>query len=123
MPLSCDYEDDVFDYYADPDENFSTAKQDCKCESCGKKIKAGETVVRFHCWRPADPDSGNPEDIQADEDGDDVHLPDEFHCERCGEIYLNLHEIGYCLCISEHMPSLLKEYQKMIGFDPEKYEV
>lgn len=121
MALSCICDDD-FDYYADPNENFSTAKQDCRCKSCSKKIKAGETVLRFHCWRPADPDSDDPVDIQADEDGCDVDLPDEFHCERCGEIYMNLYEIGYCLCSGEHMPSLLKEYQEMTGFDPEKYK-
>lgn len=122
MPLSCDAGYD-FDYYADPADDFSIMDKDCKCGSCGKKIQAGETVLRFHCWRPADPDSDDPVDIQAEEDGDDVDLPDEYHCERCGEIYMNLLEIGYCLCSGEHMPSLLKEYQEMTGFDPIKYEV
>lgn len=108
MPLSCMYDMDEFDYFVNPDDDFSIAKQDCKCNSCGKKIKAGETVLKFTCFT-------------HDEYGGEVAMPDEFHCERCGEIYLNLQEIDYCLYSNEYMPGLLKDYQKMTGFNPKKY--
>lgn len=116
MPLSCDCDYGECEYYADPDEDFSVAKEDCKCNSCHKKIKSGETILHFTCYRGADPDSENPEDIKAEEDGDWVWLPDEYFCERCAEIYLNLNEAGYCVCSGEYMPDLLKEYQEMTGF-------
>jgi hypothetical protein len=32
-------------------------------------------------------------------------------CERCGEIFLNLSDIGYCLDIMDDMRENLKEYQ------------
>lgn len=121
MPLSCDYDCIDDEYYADPDDDFSKAKTDCRCVSCGKKIKVGDTVLHFTCYRGADPYSENPEDIEAEENGDWVWLPDEYHCERCGEIYLNLQAVGYCLYSGDNMPSLLREYQEMVGFEPEKY--
>lgn len=122
MPLSCDCDYGEWEYYADPDEDFSAAKEDCKCNSCDKKIKQGDTVLHFTCYRGADPDSEEPEDIEAEENGDWVWLPDEYLCEHCGEIYLNLHEAGYCVCSGENMPNLLKEYQELTGFNLEKYE-
>lgn len=122
MPLSCSCNDD-YDYYANPDDDFTVAVSECKCRSCWCKIKPGQTVLRFECYRWADPESDDPEDIKAEEEGEDyVYLPDEYLCEICGEIALNLHAAGFCISISEHMPSLLKEYQEMTGFDPEKYK-
>lgn len=120
MSLSCIC-DDNFDYYATHDDDFSILEKECKCKSCGKLIKPGNTVLKFTCWRHADEESDDPADIAALEDGDVVHLDDEFFCERCGEIYLNLHELGYCLSTSNYMPDLLREYHLMTGFEPEKY--
>jgi hypothetical protein len=34
-------------------------------------------------------------------------------CEECGEIFLNLDALGYCLFIGDHMQGLLKDYQEM----------
>lgn len=39
MGLECCNRFPDFDYYANPDDDFSTAPEDCKCESCGCKIK------------------------------------------------------------------------------------
>ena len=36
-----------------------------------------------------------------------------FACEDCGEIYLNLEELGYCVDISENMNDLLAEYREL----------
>lgn len=122
MSLSCrcDFE---FDYWAEPDTDFSISSEACRCHSCGQRIKAGDTVLKFTCWREADDDSDDPLDVEAIENGSyQVDYPDEFHCERCGEIYMNLSDAGYCLSSGDHMPSLLKEYQALTGFDPWKYK-
>lgn len=119
MSLSCDC--DYFYYYSVPDDDFSKSQKDCKCNSCKKKIKAGETVLKFTCWRLANPYSENPIDIQAYENSEDVYLLDVFHCERCGEIYLNLQYIGYFVYSNDYMPGVLYGYSKMIEFNSEKY--
>lgn len=120
MPLSCDVDFD-FDYYADPADDFSIMDKDCKCGSCGKKIQAEEIALSFTCYRQPDEESEDPEDIRAVEDGDWYYMPNEYLCESCGEIYMNLTAIGYEVWNGENMPELLAEYQKMTGFNPEKY--
>ncbi len=39
-------------------------------------------------------------------------------CEKCGEIYFNLSNIGYCICLGDNMNELLSEYWKLINFKP-----
>lgn len=121
MPLSCMYDDD-FDYFVSHDDDFSQMHLRSVCQSCGKEIMPGDCALKFECYRPADPESDNPDDIKACKEGFKVYLPDEYLCERCGEIYLTLHELGYCLCLGENMEGLLEEYQKMTEFDPAKYQ-
>lgn len=42
-------------------------------------------------------------------------------CERCGEISLNLHALGYCIFLEEvNMEEMLKEYHKITGFKSRK---
>jgi hypothetical protein len=49
----------------------------------------------------------------------DIKCASDFHCERCGEIYLNLQALGYeCLAPSENMEEALKEYHELSGFKP-----
>ena len=46
-----------------------------------------------------------------------IQLSDHYHCEICGEIWLNLTAIGYeCLFPAENMQSALKEYHEITGF-------
>jgi len=46
-----------------------------------------------------------------------IRIADHYHCEVCGEIWLNLTAIGYeCLLPAENMQSALKEYQEITGF-------
>jgi len=46
-----------------------------------------------------------------------IQIADHYHCEACGEIYLNLVAIGYeCLWPAENMQSALKEYHEITGF-------
>lgn len=120
MPLSCMFDDDI-DYYANPDDDFSQSPVRSFCQSCGKIILPEDCVLRLECYRYPDPESDDPVDIKAEEEGSEICLPDEYHCERCGEIYLTLSELGYIFSSSENMEGLLEEYQEMTGFDSAKY--
>lgn len=110
LSCSCDYDD--CEYFFEPDEDFSvfSGAKPKRCESCRKKIFDGETVLKMHCFRYA-------EDEERDDTGEDyVDIPDEFHCEKCGEIFLNLKAAGYCFNLGDDMQEALMEYQEMTGF-------
>jgi hypothetical protein len=50
--------------------------------------------------------------------GDEVQLADQFMCQKCGEIYFNLTELGYCINLGDEMTELMSEYWKLTGFKP-----
>lgn len=116
MPLSCDCElGDISDYawiYYYPNE-FSTlveCKRRPRCCSCKEFINQGSTVVQFPRYRA--PRHVIEENIH----GDEVPLAPYFMCEHCGEIFLNLSAVGYCMDICESMDACLTEYHMMTGF-------
>ncbi len=74
-----------------------------KCSSCKKIIKVSETCLKF-------------ERAKDDEWGDEVEIEPHFMCKHCGEIFLNLTDIGYCLEINANMDKDLAEYHKITGF-------
>ena len=47
---------------------------------------------------------------------DDKERGYHYHCEKCGEIYLNLTALEYCFSPNESMPELLKQYHELSGF-------
>ena len=105
------------DWYYKKQEDFSVCDaQDATCFSCGKKIEQGATCVRFERWRyPTEEeyDQGMKED-------EEIPIEPVFHCEECGEIYLNLTSLRYNVDIS-NMRGELEEYWDMTGFDPKKW--
>jgi hypothetical protein len=52
--------------------------------------------------------------------GDEVQLANYYLCEPCGEIFLNLEDLGYCLDITENMNECFEEYWELTGFKPPK---
>lgn len=118
MELSCicPYDDlDAPWYYYAPDD-FSTFKlfRSKRCVSCGCLVSYGSLVLVFPRFRFAYTDI--EEKIYGH--GNEIPLASWFMCESCGEIFLNLTEIGYCfqLCKNMDMPGSLKEYQEISGF-------
>ncbi|HID69898.1 MAG TPA: hypothetical protein EYP35_05410 [Desulfobacterales bacterium] len=50
------------------------------------------------------------------EDGE-IHLAPWYMCAACGEIFLNLNALGFCIDIElDSMPGLLEDYHEMTGF-------
>lgn len=120
MSLSCTcYEDaewcyeDAEWYFEQPD-GFSElkTKRSRACKSCGKKICVGEVCVKFS--RDREPKNDIEERIYGR--GPSISLPAWYHCEQCGEIWLNLTDAGYCLQIDESMADNLVEYHEISGF-------
>jgi hypothetical protein len=85
-------------------------KRGRKCKSCGSMIKVGENCIEFERYISTEGD-----EIKERIHGDEMQIASWFHCERCGEQYLNLEELGYCVDITENMFDLLAEYREEHG--------
>jgi hypothetical protein len=109
MPLSCQCDSWEFNY--SPGEwDFSVLNSRTKkpCMSCEKEIKRGEIVIEFKRYRLP----------YTEVDWDEATIPKApgYLCEVCGEIFLNLRELGFeCLHPSENMMDALADYQDSIG--------
>lgn len=114
MPLTCNCcEDDDAKWYFDKPRYFTCldTRRRKRCSSCGKLIDIGAECLKFTRWR-------NPKsDVEEDIYGDDVPLAPLWMCKTCGEQYLNLDALGYCIDPTENMMELLEEYQEMTGFE------
>lgn len=114
MSLTCNFDDGDGDYawcYTQPDDFTTlTTKRSRKCCSCGGHIAVGEQVLRYYCNRPP------ANDIEMRIYGDDaeaVPLATKYMCESCGDLALNLKELGYCTPPDEDMRELVKEYAQL----------
>jgi len=122
LSCSCDY-----DYDPEPGETFYTPQQDMdfetlatkrrqRCKSCNSLIDIGATVLRHDRARYPRNDIeskivlGMPLE-DAFYCNEMIPIADHYHCEKCGEIYLNLTSLGFiCLMPDEDMEAALKEY-------------
>lgn len=112
LECTCMDIDDLDEWWLEP-SGFTTIKigRRRRCCSCDKLIKPLSPCLRFE--RARLPRTEVEESIYCDYE---VPLAPWWMCERCGEIYLNLSAIGYCIDITDSMESLLSEYQKMTGW-------
>ncbi|MGE4293869.1 MAG: hypothetical protein AB7E32_16875 [Desulfovibrio sp.] len=92
-------------------EKFHGVRRE-RCASCGAFIEIGAEAIRF--LRARAPRSEIEERIH----GFEVSLAPWWHCERCGEIYLNLVAAGFCLSPADDMRDAMQEYWEMTGFTP-----
>lgn len=90
------------------------------CVSCNELLNAGDTVVRFERYKV--PETDVEIAIYGDSIEACIPLACWYLCEKCGEIYFNLVDIGY-ECIHPCMVlDAQQEYWKNTGFDPKKYQ-
>ena len=110
--LSCecpDYEGEGW-FYIEPD-NFTvlaTSKRK-RCHSCKELINIGDTYLRFARFRSP---KGEIEEKIFSEDTE-IAMAHYYMCEKCGDQYFNLSDLGFCINIEENMFELLKEYQEV----------
>lgn len=138
MPLSCscDWDEPEFgqwmiDYFnsgVEMDFKPFEGKRRVRCASCKELINVGSLCIEY-------PRSRYPRnEIEAkilgkDPDGEDweepwIKMPSLWHCEKCGEIYLNLFEgLRFeCLLPNENMEEMLQEYTGLYDPPPLKGE-
>jgi hypothetical protein len=115
MPLtcSCDEWDGEGWYYINPTDfiNLKT-KYRRRCCSCNIKINLESLCLIFTRHRGVE---DNEEYNILGEDAI-IDISSWYMCEKCGEIFLNLNAIGYCIDIQNNMFDLLDEYQDVSGF-------
>lgn len=99
-------------YIAPHDFIVLDTKRRRRCCSCKNLIDIGANCVRLDRYR------GPLTDIQEIICGDEIPLAPWWLCERCGEIYFNLDDIGYCYIAGDSLENNLKEYWDLTGFVP-----
>jgi len=62
-------------------------------------------------------------DVEVDIYGDTKPIASMYLCPECGEIWLNLTDVGYCIPPDDDMKICLQEYHQITGFNPEDYSV
>jgi len=119
MSLSCDCNFDSSEcepgqsyYYYPNDFSKLNTKKRHRCVSCKSLIDVGSDVLEIERERVA------YDLIEERIKGETYTISSHYICETCGEIFLNLHAIGYCLDVYSPMGIALKEYQELIGFAP-----
>jgi len=130
MSLSCscdydyDYEPGDWMYWFENSSDFiplDTTRRK-RCCSCNELIDIGALCIKYPRRRyPHDEIESNIKmgtDLEsAFCDEPCISISDYYHCEKCGEIFLNLTDIGYeCLLPEEDMRESLKEYHELTGF-------
>ncbi len=97
-------------YYPPCDFSKLKTKRRKRCKSCDKLINIEDDVLEFH--RARTPYT----EIEREISGDEISCASYYHCRSCGEIYLNLSDIGYCIDITKNMNDYLEGYHEITGF-------
>ena len=109
LSCSCDFEpEDNTPYYWDPSD-FTTFKKlrRKRCTSCKELIQQRAICVEFK-WE------------KIDYEGNEIPLASTFMCEVCGEKYLNLTALGYCIDLGADMEYHMREYRALTNFKASK---
>ena len=113
LSCTCDHHyGEGWHYYPPHDFSRLESKKRKRCCSCGHLIDKMAECLSFRRCRTTE------SDIEERIYGGEVPLSPWFMCEQCGEIYLNLSEIGYCINLNDNMNDLLIEYWNIVGFKP-----
>lgn len=120
LSCSCDFELEPGIKRWIADEDFSKMpllSRRKKCCSCNNLLEPGSEVVKI--TRNKVPET----DVEIKIYGEDGEIPlaTWYLCEKCGEIYLTLTEIGYKCIYPPDTLDAREEYWEITGFDPNKY--
>ena len=117
--LSCSCPDWEFDdewegwlYYGPSDFSVFDKKRRKRCCSCKELIDIDSLCLEF--GRTRYPRTEIEDRIYGE--GNEIEIASYFMCDKCGEQYLNLEALGYCIDITDNMFDLLEEYQEMTRF-------
>lgn len=115
MSLNC-HCDSEYDFYFDEPEWFEplATKRRKRCASCRALLNIGQEVLKFECYRY--PLTDIEEKIYGE--CGEIQMASKYHCEKCGEVFLNLAAYGYCVDPTVNMDELLREHWEYTGFEP-----
>ena len=118
MSLSCscqEWEGDGWAFWL-MNEEFEpfVGKRKKQCCSCGTDIVHLQPCLTF--CRGRGPRNSVEEKIYGDPSDPCVPLAPYHMCEKCGETYLNLVNVGFCVDITDYMQHDLEDYHELTGF-------
>ncbi len=97
-------------YFTPDDFTRLDTKRRRRCSSCKELIDIGAECLKFRRERSA------YDDLEEEIKGSEIDMPPLWMCEKCGEIFLNLEDVGYCLNPMDDMRDALAEYHELTGF-------
>ena len=106
LSCGCDYDGDAAWYFEEVGFSTLKTKRGRRCRSCKTLLKLGAECLRLARWR------GPRTDVEDRIHGDEVPLAAWYLCERCGDIYSALTDLGFCVDLTESMDSQLAEYYR-----------
>jgi hypothetical protein len=115
-PLSCycvEWDGDGVGWNVPNNFTNLNTKKGRRCQSCKTIIKPGNTCLEFERFRY--PQSEIELKIYSEEE--ELPMASHYLCEHCGEIFINLDDMKFCITPYENMDELLKEYQQDIVKD------
>lgn len=121
LSCSCDFEPEPGTKCWFTGEDFSKMPQLIRrkrCCSCNSLIESGSDVVSIPRYKVPETDI----EIRIYGEDGEIPLTPWYLCERCGEIYLTLVEVGYGCIYPPDTLDAQAEYWEMTGFDPNKYK-
>lgn len=108
--LTCecpDYGGEGWMYFPPDDFSILQTKRRRRCKSCKELIDKGALCLEFGRMKYPETDF----EISFYGDDTEIDLPAYYMCESCGEQYLNLSELGFCVDILSNMFELLEQYK------------
>lgn len=112
MSLMCgcdvDWDPEPGDWYWNGVRGYAPLpfKRRRRCCSCGDRIEIGALAVEH--TRVKIPD----DDVEVSIYGEDGEVPlaSDWMCEKCGDLYFSLSDLGYCVNPQDNMHEVLREY-------------
>ena len=102
LSCSCEFDieiDEPFHYIPKEFVVFKKLRRK-RCISCAELIEHKSECVEFK-WQ------------KQDESGNEIEMASTFMCGDCGEKYLNLTSIGYCIDLGENMEYYMEQYRTL----------
>lgn len=114
LSCSCPETDGPGCWWCFPSDDFIRldTKRRQRCSSCNELINVGDECLKFERERAA------YDELEEEERGSEIAMAPLWMCEKCGEIFLNLDDAGYCLNPTDDMRDVLAEYHELTGFTP-----
>jgi hypothetical protein len=119
MSLSCDC-----DWYPEPGDTWVDAPYDFaeldtsrrkRCKSCNHLIDIGSLALKFDRYKVPDTDA----EVRIYGEEGEIPIAPYYLCESCGDIYMSLSELGFCLNMTESMKEQLEQYHEYVETERE----